>query len=1699
MEIPQEERLQERSTRVGDRLDVQSAPEELKAGATVEETLTWSRARLQRAEEEPAAQEEHVAPRVNAFRNFLAQVCDQLCAEFEREVMQMSEDIVMYRGELAKCADLLAYQLGKDRLAFLPRKSAELGGKHMATEPLREQMQQIMDQLFHTHKEAQAELDSIMRVLSVPVVSYTKASSIPRPSGAPIRSPGNNPQSPLTQSGSPGQFAGSLGSPTRRSAVGPGATAALLWTEFLGDENFEFDTMNPAFQEVYTNLLKYWIAYADIDGFRVSSAAYISSDFTAYLSTHTRFYASKLGKERFFVLGEIDATEFFGLQHLGTTGKTRLPYRTERAIEEKTEWSGRWEWHFSIMSGRWNARPGFLSNYPMHEAAHLRSVASGESSPEHFFDSAHWAQMQQVRRDITSVADLKSTWTSVDSFQKPRLLSTVSEPDGSDGRWRGSDRRDRTEFWYTTALIRIRRSCPALGSTKDQAAEVFGAESERQISYWKMLEDVGNASSPIAMLVVLTVSPSPSSAPSRYSMRGDSDDTQCLTIRTGGATGSRSPQDACVKSVFSLWLTRGASVLWLAVPFLVLLANSKSSVFLSVVKKPTRPSAPLSEEPRKEAHHVLCAAIEHTIPTRNVKVSAGGLGKVLDQMLREHPKGLLSLVHPKCPGARATDVEPSSPHVRTRRDLVRPIQRGDAAWSPSWQRCFRFSVRNAAAMTARAGAWREAMATYQKDAGAHTGELIMGALMAITGAFNTAAEATVSVGVASIGGVVTVAGLAITGAISATHLAIAPMAAPHFLGYSRTNSAAPNTTCRLHACPAAQVACQGSKDEELPPHDFTPKLSSERVDTEVEDVVVGTLSGEAMSDNGSASSKSYSDVCIDPEHDSDPSDPSNTSPKSSSSRRWNLGKGKTRKAAGGVILGGGDDDETGEIITSAALGINIDNPGKITDFYDVGRSIGEGSFGSVFKASVKATEAIRAVKRIPLPKAGRDKDTRLDFLKEEIRVAKLLDHPTLGPQRARTARGNGGICHRDLKSENMLLVLRPPAKKGTKHAHSKFEILKRNCGTDSHKAPQVYAHAYNYKCDVWACGVIMYFLLSCRLPFEGRDAEELHKKLREHRALGAARGCSTGEGASWRGEEWMSRSGEAMNLAKQMLMNNEANRMEAAQALKHKWFSKQEILHSLRGFRKLNKFRKVSLAVIASMLPEKVIRPGRDLFVYLDKDGDGEVTLTELRESMEELKKNKPTDAGIASEELVGRFPLSSSMRWEIFSDVRRKNTEPAAKPSLHKQASFQADGQYPAFSYTEFLAATFDRSKHSTEAVCRAAFRCFDKDGSGQLEPSELVDGYLLGKLEAEEVERIMEELDANGDGEIDFQEFMTMIAPVVRSQCLRPKQRQRQVDEVVVNAFCASHEAAVLSTHIRPTQRQAGVAYIKEMQAGHGVCAVSTNYALDLKRERMLFRGLPNILPLDNATDPAEDQGAAGLRVLAGNDILKSRREVQIVLAGPPDDAFGLYAQELLAPLKPLFKGRLFVCTEFFRLPNELRRGAHLCLTPSCSEPFGYVDVEFGLLGEPQYWQMAKAATKATFPFIIWRENLLEVAGREGVQRELAHRENNRFRRMSSTSIVAQQMRVLDVDADAEFLEQQKSTDLRISGPPEAESTDSACFVFGCERIHDIMKASMAKTKGNPKDAETLQSCICQADQRLSERAAVTQWLMKPTRSMG
>merc|ERR1719316_768233 len=81
-------------------------------------------------------------------------------------------------------------------------------------------------------------------------------------------------------------------------------------------------------------------------------------------------------------------------------------------------------------------------------------------------------------------------------------------------------------------------------------------------------------------------------------------------------------------------------------------------------------------------------------------------------------------------------------------------------------------------------------------------------------------------------------------------------------------------------------------------------------------------------------------------------------------------------------------------------------------------------------------------------------------------------------------------------------------------------------------------------------------------------------------------------------------------------------------------------------------------------------------------------------------------------------------------------------------------DGAKP-FSYTEFIAATFDRKACITKAICKAAFACYDKDGDGKISMAELACGELLGHLSMEEMAITLEDLDTNGDCYIDFEEF--------------------------------------------------------------------------------------------------------------------------------------------------------------------------------------------------------------------------------------------------------------------------------------------------------------------------------------------------------
>jgi glycosidase len=83
--------------------------------------------------------------------------------------------------------------------------------------------------------------------------------------------------------------------------------SGALFGDF-SDRMLDLDTMNWDFQEIFTDLHKFWIAYADVDGFRVDAAKHVTEDFLAYFATETREYAASLGKESFFLVGEVAAS-----------------------------------------------------------------------------------------------------------------------------------------------------------------------------------------------------------------------------------------------------------------------------------------------------------------------------------------------------------------------------------------------------------------------------------------------------------------------------------------------------------------------------------------------------------------------------------------------------------------------------------------------------------------------------------------------------------------------------------------------------------------------------------------------------------------------------------------------------------------------------------------------------------------------------------------------------------------------------------------------------------------------------------------------------------------------------------------------------------------------------------------------------------------------------------------------------------------------------------------------------------------------------------------------------------------------------------------------------------------------------------------------------------------------------------------------
>ncbi|KAK2196896.1 bifunctional EF-hand domain/EF-Hand 1 [Babesia duncani] len=452
------------------------------------------------------------------------------------------------------------------------------------------------------------------------------------------------------------------------------------------------------------------------------------------------------------------------------------------------------------------------------------------------------------------------------------------------------------------------------------------------------------------------------------------------------------------------------------------------------------------------------------------------------------------------------------------------------------------------------------------------------------------------------------------------------------------------------------------------------------------------------------------------------------------------------------------------------------------DHYIPSRILGSGAYGNVYLCTQIATGSERAVKVVDKTNITIESLEEKRLLKE-VHYLKQLDHPNIARlhnfyedskayyivmdacyggelfdeiiSRQRFSECDSaslmkqilsGVCylhkrnivHRDLKPENILFE--------TKERDSLIKIvdfglsthltgysLRERLGTAYYIAPEVLKKQYNEKCDIWSCGVILYILLCGYPPFGGSTDAAIIAKVESGKYRFPSR-------------EWSSISDEAIDLIRQMLTFDPQQRITAQEALQHPWISKANqptidvkcqslALRNLRNFQKTQKLAESAILLMATRLTSaEETKELTRLFAELDINGDGHLEREELIQGYYKLMQAKHCV-----------FMESSDIEKEV--------------DEILAAVDFDNNGY---IDYSEFVAGCMDKKKLLSEQHLRIAFETFDYDGSGSISKAELADIFGLADMTDDTYIALLGDIDANADGEVNFEEFVAMIKKI-------------------------------------------------------------------------------------------------------------------------------------------------------------------------------------------------------------------------------------------------------------------------------------------------------------------------------------------------
>mmetsp|Transcript_67753 Transcript_67753/g.124694 ORF Transcript_67753/g.124694 Transcript_67753/m.124694 type:complete len:540 (+) Transcript_67753:57-1676(+) len=312
-----------------------------------------------------------------------------------------------------------------------------------------------------------------------------------------------------------------------------------------------------------------------------------------------------------------------------------------------------------------------------------------------------------------------------------------------------------------------------------------------------------------------------------------------------------------------------------------------------------------------------------------------------------------------------------------------------------------------------------------------------------------------------------------------------------------------------------------------------------------------------------------------------------------------------------------------------------------------------------------------------------------------------------------------GVVHRDIKLENFLYE-----KKDSDHlklidfGFSKIwdpdTKMALSCGTLAYVAPEVLDKSYTSQCDLWSLGVVIFILLVGYMPFSGSEAHQVQMIKTAKYTI--------------KKEPWAKVTQQASEFVAKLLVADPKKRMNADQALKHPWIAQRDSLvphadidkataDALIDFAQVSSFRRACMSVMAWSLTNEERARVREMFLEMDKNKKGTITLGEFKRVLED------------------KFHMDDDKVTEAFKSLDMNHSE-----EIH---------------YSEFLAAMVSSRLKMHDDLLKQTFRRFDTDNSGYITEANLRD-VLGDTFEGAEVDELMSEIKTRNDGKISCEEFI-------------------------------------------------------------------------------------------------------------------------------------------------------------------------------------------------------------------------------------------------------------------------------------------------------------------------------------------------------